>query len=536
MLGLLFILIFSTTAVINDLYLQKGKTWNIYAFLAFAVSLALLPLATIYQLFLAHRLSSLRDIPHVHQEPVWNRLFKEPNSIDMLRWIEDVPNDGLLRYYGILNQERILVTTTEGTKQIHDRDTKDYRRQPAAKAVLCRLTGGALFAAEGSEHAAQRREMQPAFKFRHLKDLYPTFWAKTKELVASLDNYCAGRPAVVEIDDWVTRGTLDAISLAGFGFDFDSIAKPDTDVVRKYRTAFLPGTSVARVRLLANILPIKLLFNLPVKHNKDAKACIKAVRTTLKEVVQNRLSENHDRKHAHVDILSTMLKSKIFTKTEDIVSQCMVFLAAGHEASALTLSWTLFELSKDSERQERLRQEIRSNLLSPLADSAISADQVDSLPYLEAVVKESLRLWAPVPRQTRIPIKRVMISGVMIPANTTIVMSSYATNRSTQNWGDEATNFCPERWMGSPEAITYGGGKDRHAFASFGHGARACIGQKFAHYEILVFLAGLVGRFEWEFVDKPGLPPGTVRADHDSAITLKIGDGLQLRVKPVEGW
>ncbi|KAK5127185.1 hypothetical protein LTR85_008546 [Meristemomyces frigidus] len=379
--------------VIKDAYYGSVHTPLVYA-LSYAVCCTVaLPCALAYKLLLAPHLSRLRHIPAVPQGPVLRRLLKEPNSVDFLRWLENVPNDGLLRYYGVLNGERILVTTTDGAKTIHDGDEQDFRRPSIAKAILCRLTGGGVFAAEGAHHAAQRKEMQPAFKFRHLKDLYPTFWIKTKELLASLGAFAGGSAATVEVDDWISRGTLDAISLAGFGFDFKAIAQPDSALVRKYRTAFLPGKSAARVRILANILPIKVLFNLPMKRNRDAKACISAVRDEARRVVQRRQSESAEKQQAHNDILSALLASNLSQKTDDIVSQCMAFLAAGHEASALALGWALYELSRDQTRQQTLRDEIRQGLPSPSSSATIDALQIDNLPFLEAVVTESLRLW-----------------------------------------------------------------------------------------------------------------------------------------------
>ena len=175
--------------------------------------------------------------------------------------------------------------------------------------------------------------------------------------------------------------------------------------------------------------------------------------------------------------------------------------------------------------------------MPPLASGdAWSAEQIDNLPFLEAVIQESLRFWSVVPRQTRLPIRPVTIAGEAIPPGTLLVNSFYATNRATKNWGPDAATFRPERWLGSSEAKAYGGAKDRSAFSTFSHGAKSCIGYKFAHFEMLVFLAGLVGSFEWEFVDKPGLPPGVVKADHDSTIMLKLDGGLQLKATPVEGW
>lgn len=444
----------------------------------------------------------------------------------------------MIRYHGVLNGERLLITTTEGAKVLYDGDTKDFYRPHAVKAVLIRITGGGIFAAEGREHAAHRREMTPAFKHRHLKELYPTFWSKTVELVRSLQQHCDQSPqgTVIDVDDWVSRGTLDAIALAGFGFDFNSIGEPHSELVVKYRQAFLPGKSAARVRALAYVVPIKLLFRLPMKRNRDAEACIKAIRSATYEVVEKRQAES-DEKQDRQDILAVMLKSPLFKHdTELMVSQCMAFLSAGHEASALAVGWSLYELSLDHQRQEKLRHEIRSNLPAPASGIQIEAGQVDRLEYLGAVVQETLRKWAPVPRSTRISSHAMTVSNYVVPKNTIMVISNYSMNRIQENWGPDAAEFKPERWLGSSEAKAFGGSKDRFSFATFSHGPRSCIGQKFAHYEVLVFLAGLVGAFEWSFVDKEGLPSGAVEEDHDSTITLKVVDGLHLAVKSIDGW
>lgn len=526
-------------SVVQDVHLGHVEEKSTYA-RQFGYSLlfvAVLRLA--YRLYLAPHFSSNRALPTVQQGPVHKRIFKEPNSVDFLRWIEEIPNEGLIRFHGVLNGERLLITTTEGTKVVHDGDTKNFHRPPAAKAILTRLTGGAIFAAEGREHAAQRKEMMPAFKHRHLKELYPVFWSKTTELVKSLQKHCkvSSADTTIDVDDWLSRGTLDAIALAGFGFDFDSIARPQSELVRKYRTAFMPGKSAARVRILANIIPIKLLFNLPMKRNRDAKACITAIRSALTEVVRKRLAETPEKESNHQDILAVMLQSQFFAgKADLVVSQCMAFLAAGHEASALALGWTLFELSKDKVRQQKLREEIRANLPSPSSQTPIQASQVDRLEYLEAVVQESLRKWGPVPRQTRVSPDPTTVSGHVVPGNTPLVVSFYAMNRMQENWGPDAAEFKPERWVGDTSAKSYGGSKDRFCFSTFSHGARSCPGYKFAHYEVLVFLAGLIGSFEWSLAEQDGLQKRDVKADHDSTVMLKVEDGLELAVRNADWW
>jgi len=127
-----------------------------------------------------------------------------------------------------------------------------------------------------------------------------------------------------------------------------------------------------------------------MKRNRDAKACIQAIRSATYEVVQKRQAEPAE-KQSRQDILTVMLESPLFrNNTNLMVSQCMAFLAAGHEASALALRWTLYELSLDHERQDKFRQEIRTNLPAPDSGIQIEASQIDRLEYLEAVVQESL--------------------------------------------------------------------------------------------------------------------------------------------------
>ena len=133
----------------QDVHIGSVIPFSAYGWLFLTHFAILLPFFATYGIFLAPRFSANKHLPTVQQGPVLARLFKEPNSIDFLRWIEEIPNDGLIRFHGVLNGERILITTTEGTKVVHDGDTKDFHRPLAAKAILTRLTGGAIFAAEG---------------------------------------------------------------------------------------------------------------------------------------------------------------------------------------------------------------------------------------------------------------------------------------------------------------------------------------------------------------------------------------------------
>jgi len=112
----------------RDAQLDAKKSQLAYVWQYTYLATILCTLSLTYRLFLAPPLSANGRLPTVDQGPVLRRIFKEPNSVDFLRWIEEIPKDGLIRFHGVLNGERLLISTTQGTKVVHDGDTKDSHR------------------------------------------------------------------------------------------------------------------------------------------------------------------------------------------------------------------------------------------------------------------------------------------------------------------------------------------------------------------------------------------------------------------------
>jgi cytochrome P450 len=187
-------------------------------------------------------------------------------------------------------------------------------------------------------------------------------------------------------------------------------------------------------------------------------------------------------------------------------------------------------LAKHQKYQSRLRDELRQNL----RDDALKdpprqiASILESLPWLNAICNETIRLFPAVPETRRIAVRDTTIGGQIIPAGTDFVVPIWWLNRTTELWGLNATEFCPERWIdaetGKPN--NNGGAESNYALLTFIHGPRSCIGQGFAKAELRALLAVWMLSFEFEMA-RPGealVPEGMV--------TLKPKDGLYLRVKP----
>jgi cytochrome P450 len=128
----------------------------------------------------------------------------------------------------------------------------------------------------------------------------------------------------------------------------------------------------------------------------------------------------------------------------------------------------------------------------------VSAELIEKLPYLEAVSKEALRLYPPVPGIGRVCLQDTIISGVRVPKGTVVKVFPWALNRSTKLWGKDALEYNPERWLVGEHKST-GGAIEPLSMITFGTGVRGCIGKSEYH---VVALLDLILMFERRF--RPG--------------------------------
>lgn len=379
----------------------------------------------------------------------------------------------------------------------------------------------------------------PAFAYRHVKDLYPIFWEKSTKLVNGLMSVARKEgkesvesindAAIVEISGWAKRVTLDIIGVAGMGHDFDAIDNPDTKINVTYRNVFSPSRQQRVMALLGLFLPQWFLRALPVAHNNRIEESSHTIKEVCRELIRKK-REKLDQKEKRVDadILSIALESGAFTE-EDLVNQMMTFLAAGHETTASAMTWAFYLLCLHPEVQTRLREEIRANL-PPINDTeTVTATSLDNCHYLHAVCNEVLRLFPPVAGTVREAGRDTSILGQYVPKGTKIQLSPWALNTATSLWGPDADKFNPDRWMG-PGKANSGGAESNYAFLTFLHGPRSCIGQAFAKAEFACLLAAVVGRFEIKNADED------FKLEIKGEITSKPRHGLNVRIKPLEGW
>jgi cytochrome P450 len=212
------------------------------------------------------------------------------------------------------------------------------------------------------------------------------------------------------------------------------------------------------------------------------------------------------------DMLSSLV-AEPGVDDELIRDQMLTMLIAGHDTCTALLTWALYLLGTDGEAMGRARSEVDALL----GTEAWGASQVEALPFLNGVVKETLRLYPPVHLGMRIAARDLTFRQYRIPAGSRVIYSIYLTHHRAENWPDP-DRFSPDRFSDASD-----GSRPPYSYIPFGGGPRNCIGSSFGLIETKTVLARLLQKFDLEYV------PGRVQP-HMGA-TLEPRPGVLMRVK-----
>lgn len=466
-------------------------------------------------------------------------MVKVANVLSRLRTI---PHDGIFRYLGIFNSERLVTTSPKALAEICTRNY-EFIKPRQLMYFAGQILGPGLVLSEGDEHKRQRKLLMPAFAVKHIKDLYPVFWEKAKEVTDKMtelmknDTSKEKELSTFDIGAWASRAALDVITLAALGKDFGAIKDPETPLNRTYRTIFEPTRLLQIFATIRVVIPEWIVNIIPIKHNLAMERAAQTIKATCRDVIHAKQEKLAKKELTDIDILSIMVRSQQIAE-DGMVDQMMTFLAAGHETVSVGITWAIYMMCVHPDWQARLRAEVRKNLPSPLLNSetSITSTNIDQMPLLNAFCNEVIRYWPPIPMSVRTAACDTTILGHFVPKETRITIAITGTNRDKSLWGPDADQFKPQRWMtaeGKPDAT--GGVSSKYGFLSFMHGPRNCIGSGFARAEMACVVAAWVGRFEFALKDERELDEKNVVVSGGS-FSAKPLKGIWVKAKVAEGW
>jgi cytochrome P450 len=390
----------------------------------------------------------------------------------------------------------------------YSKDTRVFNLLKPALGNGLLVSSGAESSAGGDFWLRQRRLMQPAFHRQQINHFGELF---SRETLAMLEGWAAtiqnGQP--FDLQQEMMRLTLSIVSQALFGSKVE-----DPGGVIGSSITFLLGDLIYRFDH-----PFYPSLWLPTPRNRhfiQARAELDRVIYALIEGRRNSIVEHHD-------LLAMLMQARDETtgqpgmNDQQLRDELITLFIAGHETTAVALSWTFYLLSQHPAVESRLCQELNSVLDS----RAPTIADLPALGYTRQVLEESLRLYPPAWVTERMATQADEIGGHPIPAGTTLVVSQYVTHRHPDFWPDPEA-FDPERF--SPEQTA---SRPRYAYFPFGGGPRQCIGNTFALVEAQLILATILQRFRLE------LAPGW-KVEPEPLITLRPRGGIWMLIEEAD--
>jgi cytochrome P450 len=355
--------------------------------------------------------------------------------------------------------------------------------------------GTGLLLSNGEHHLRQRRMMQPAFHRERIQAYASTMARAASSLV---ERWRPGEIRVIEND--VQELAVTVVGEALFSAEMGERA------VEEVRRSIFTVIQQGMIRALSPAFVEKL----PLPGNREFDAAIARMKAVVLQVIESWRADGTD----HGDVLSMLLLAQedgVGMTDQQVYDEVLTLLTAGIETTAIALAWALYEVGQNPEIERRLHEEVDS----VVGDRQVTFADVSSLTYTSRVVQETLRKY-PIWFVMRRTLVEVQLGDVTLPAGTEVIVSPHALHHDPRFFPDP-DRFSPNRW--TPE---FTAALPRGAYVPFGGGTRQCLGNTFAHTEIVITLATVAAR--WRLV-----PTRPARVKFTSA---PYPDGLLMKTVP----
>ena len=351
------------------------------------------------------------------------------------------------------------------------------------------------------------------------------YWRKQRQLMQSLF-----QPSAVPVFEPIIQAHLAALcerwdSLAASGATVDAAAEMTAVTLAIICEALFGARLGSQARELCDALNVLLddlgamgctQINTPLLFSSASRKRFNTAKRTLDKIVAEIIEERRSSSSNRVDLLAVLLGARDAEtgaplSDRQILDEVVTMLVAGHETTALALSWGWSLLAQHPEQEQRLHRELDV----ALGDRSPTLQDLENLPFTLMVLQESMRLYPPVWFIARKSTAPGDLAGCDVPDNVLVLTSPYAMHRHAGFWHD-ADEFVPDRFApGAPPA--------KYSYLPFGGGRHLCLGMHVALVEGPLLLAALARRYTVT-------PVGPAAARPRPAITLRLNDGLPAQI------
>jgi cytochrome P450 len=391
-------------------------------------------------------------------------------SRDTLQFLLDIRQYGDLSSFKFGPFTAYVATHPDLVHQVLVTDADKARKPLGIVSALYPVLGNGLFSSDGEFWKRQRKLVQPAF---HTKRIGAYGQVMVDYASALGDRWQSGQ--TYAIDHSMTDLTMQIIARTLFDADVSG----ETSEVGQTISTVLDFVN----HRLDQLFPLPLWI--PTAKNRDFKQAVGRLNALIYRFIDERRKSGKD----NGDLLSMLLMAQGDDGSQmsdlQVRDEAMTLFGAGHETTAVTLTWTWYLLSQHPEVEAKLHEE----LARVLGGRTPTIADLPNLPYTEMVIKETMRLFPPAFTASRQMLEPITLGGYAIPKDSVVLINIYGLHRDARYF-PEPDRFDPERFSPENEKRL-----PKYAYLPFGGGPRVCIGNAFASMEARLILATLAQRF-----------------------------------------
>uniref|UniRef100_A0A1I8PQW7 Cytochrome P450 n=1 Tax=Stomoxys calcitrans TaxID=35570 RepID=A0A1I8PQW7_STOCA len=373
---------------------------------------------------------------------------------------------------------------------------------------------------------AMRLKLTPAFSPAKMKYIFPTMAEVGDHFVQVLQQQIFRGEDIVDMHDICKRFSMDVIGTVAFGIECNSLKNPQAEFKLQGEKALLQHFRTFWDQFAEKYSWLMHFINFKY-HSQDS---IRFFTHIVQETLTYREKENIKR-NDFMDLLIECRNVEAENKNEKphmslemMVGQVFIFFVGGYESTAAALSQALFELSRNTEIQDKARQEVMQ-VKSEHGDK-ITHDSLKSLKYIQQIVQETLRKYPIVPALLRYCRHTTTLNSstgsITLPKDTTVMIPVYSIHNNPDFYPNPQA-FFPERFDEAAEAE-----RPPHTFLTFGDGPRNCIAAGFGKMELLFGLATLLSKFRFSVSAKT---PQEVEFKKNVRYIASVENGIYLKVE-----
>lgn len=406
----------------------------------------------------------------------------------------------------IFRRSRFLLSEPAAIKHVLLDNAANYQKTEIARRILEPGLGKGLITSEGETWRRHRRIMSPAFDHRSIESYTSIMTGAAQELLADWSKRGAG--AAIDVAAAMTEVTLNIISRTMFSSDSDGIVAIMDSGLGRYQARMRPNMMdfIGLPAWLAGLGRIRI-----------ADRALAEIDSGIERLIKVRSSSPAGGPR---DLLARLIaardeQSGAGMTAQEVRDEVITIFTAGHETTAVAMTWTWYLLSQHPAAEAKLHAELKAVLGARVPNSV----DLGKLAYSRMVIEESMRLYPPVHTIVRQALADDTLAGRHVPKGSIVLISPWVLHRHQRLWHDPG-RFDPERF--SPEQVA---ARPRFSYLPFGGGRRICIGSAFAIAEATILLATIAQRYRLVIARGHRVEP-------QGLITLRPRYGMNMVITP----